>query len=241
MSIPRWLGKVYSRLYAEFGSKEFTFEEALQKLGGSDRELRVFLSNLRRSGFLDVFARKGRKRIYRLADPSEVTFLLGKGIDVLRVHEEARPVLRTYLAELFERYRDRVVSIVLYGSFSVGKYHRESDIDLLLVIEGYRWEETLRFDRSGRLAFRQWQLDRRHHTVLPYPLTTEQARYHRPIYLDMVEDGMILYDKGGFIGKVFDEIRKRLAELGAKRHRLPSGGQYWVFKPDMKFGEVVEA
>jgi hypothetical protein len=240
MWIPKWLGEHYCRLYAEFGTHEFEFEEALGKFGLRDRELRMILSNLRRSGFVDVLARRGRKRIYRVADPSEVIFLAGKGIDLRGLPEVIRPVLRSYLKGLFDRYGERVISVVLYGSFSVGKYDRESDIDLLLVIEDYGRDEPLDFPAAGALVGKQWQLEKRYHNIQPYPLNQEQARYHRPIYLDMTVDGKILYDKGGFIARVFDEIRRRLAELGAKRYQLPSGAWYWVLKPEIREGEVVE-
>jgi hypothetical protein len=56
----------------------------------------------------------------------------------------------------------------------------------------------------------------------------------------MTVDGQILYDRDGFITKVFEEIRRRLAELGAKRYELPDGSWYWVLKPEVKEGEVFE-
>jgi hypothetical protein len=240
MWVPRWLGEVYCELYAEFGTKEFEFGQALERLGRNERELRVFLSGLRRCGFVDVLGRKGRKRVYRVADPAEVAMLLGKKIDLRGLPEVIRPVLRSYLRGLFERYGERVVSVVLYGSFGRGEYARESDIDLLLVIEGYHWRESLSFDTADELALKQWRLSGHYHKVVPYPLTPEQARYHRPIYLDMTVDGRVLYDRGGFITNILDGVRRRLAELGAKRCRLPSGARYWVLKPDLRPGEVVE-
>ena len=240
MWIPKWLGECYCKLCAEFGAEEFEFEKALHELGRTDRELRVILSNLRRSGFLDVLARRGRKRIYCMADPSELFFLAGKGINLLGVPEIIRPILRSYLKSLFDHYGERVISVVLYGSFSMGKHGRESDIDLLLVIEDYGWEEPLVFKKAEQLALRQWQIEKRYHKVQPYPLRPEQARYHRPIYLDMVIDGVILYDRDGFITGIFEEIRRKLAKIGAKRHELADGSWYWVLKPEIKEGEVIE-
>jgi predicted nucleotidyltransferase len=234
------LGIHYSKLYAEFGTREFYFEDAQKGLGVKDTELRAILSGLRRSGFLDVLARHGRRRVYRIPDPAEVMFLAGKGIDLRGLPEVIRPALRSYLKGLFDRYESRVVSVVLYGSFSMNKYNKESDIDLLVVIDDYKWEDPLCIEPAEDLAFRQWELERRYHKIQPFPLRPEQARYHRPIYLDMTVDGQILYDRDGFITKVFEEIRRRLAELGAKRYELPDGSWYWVLKPEVKEGEVFE-
>jgi hypothetical protein len=240
MWLPRWLGKHYSRLYAELGGEEFCFENAQKALGVKDTELRIILSGLRRAGFLDVLARRGRKRVYRIPDPSEVMFLAGRGIDLRGLPEVIRPTLRSYLKGLFDRYGNRVISVVLYGSFCTNKYNRESDIDLLVVIEDYKWEDPLRVQAAEDLALRKWVLEKRYHKIQPLPLNPEQARRHRPIYLDMVVDGEILYDRGGFMANVFGEIRKRLVELGANRYELPDGSWYWILKPEVKEGEVFE-
>ena len=240
MWIPRWLGKYYCKLYSEFDTREFKFEEALERLGIDEQRLRLILSNLRRSAFLDVLARRNRKRIYRLAEPSEVVFLQGKNIDLRRVPEVIRPILRSYLKELFDRYKDRIISVVLYGSFSRGVYNKRSDIDLLLVIDGYRWREPLHVQAAEELAYRQWELEGRYHTVQPYPLRPEQAKYHHPLYLDISMDGIILYDKNNFIKNILMEVGRKLAELGARRYSLPDGSWYWMLKPEVKEGEVVE-
>ena len=55
----------------------------------------------------------------------------------------------------------------------------------------------------------------------------------------MVEDAIILYDRGGFFGEVLGRLRRRLEELGARRVRL-GRRWYWVLKGDFRFGEVVE-
>jgi hypothetical protein len=54
----------------------------------------------------------------------------------------------------------------------------------------------------------------------------------------MVEDAVILYDKDGFFSRVMDRLRGRLRELGARRIWV-GDRWYWMLKPDIKFGEVV--
>jgi hypothetical protein len=240
MWLPKWLGENYCRLYAEVGTRMFDFGDALRTLQQPEGKLRVILSELRRSGFMDVIARKNRKRMYRLADPREVASILGRGIGLQKVPDVIRAILRSFLHGLFESYGERVVSIVLYGSFARERYGPESDIDLLLVIDGYKRDEEFYFETANELITKQWELAREYHVVTPYPLSVEQAKYHRPIYLDIIIDGVTLYDKGGFISGVFEEIRGRLAELGAKRYELPDGSWYWILKPEVKEGEVFE-
>jgi hypothetical protein len=55
----------------------------------------------------------------------------------------------------------------------------------------------------------------------------------------MVEDAVILYDRGGFFGRVLANLRQKLTALGAKR--LEAGRvRYWDLKPDLKPGERFE-
>ena len=70
--------------------------------------------------------------------------------------------------------------------------------------------------------------------------TPEEARHHSPLYLDMVEDAVLLVDRDGFFTTVLDAMRARMRELGSRRVFLDDGNWYWDLKPDFRFGEVVE-
>lgn len=136
---------------------------------------------------------------------------------------------------------ERLVSILLFGSAARGEWSRNSDVDLLLVVDPAprsladrrrplvaRWQQARR--RLG-LAAVQWDLvvkDRR------------EAVQHSPLYLDMLADGILLYDRGSFLADVFARMRERMAELGSRRVYLSDGSWYWDLKPGVRFGEVVE-
>ena len=73
----------------------------------------------------------------------------------------------------------------------------------------------------------------------PLLKTPEEAERLRPLYLDMVEDAVMVYDQGDFLESVLARLKRRLDELGAKRVWMGKKW-YWVLKPDAKFGEVIE-
>ncbi|MCS7138950.1 MAG: hypothetical protein NZ873_02715 [Crenarchaeota archaeon] len=73
-----------------------------------------------------------------------------------------------------------------------------------------------------------------------HPLNVEEASLNRPIYLDMVEDAVILLDKDDFMKTIFTKLKKRLMELNAKRVYLEDGTWFWDLKPDIRRGEAVE-
>ena len=72
----------------------------------------------------------------------------------------------------------------------------------------------------------------------PILRTPEEASRITPLYLDLVEDSIILYDKDDFMRRVLDRLR-RLRELGARRV-WRGKSWYWILKPDLRFGEVFE-
>ena len=76
-------------------------------------------------------------------------------------------------------------------------------------------------------------------SLSPIIKTREEALKGSPIFLDMVEDAVILYDKDGFFAGVLKRLRIRLDALGAKRVWRGSAW-YWDLKPDFEPGEVFE-
>ncbi|MEM2156118.1 MAG: nucleotidyltransferase domain-containing protein [Candidatus Jordarchaeales archaeon] len=150
------------------------------------------------------------------------------------------------LDRLVECLRERfnLVSVVVFGSVARGDFRSDSDVDVLIVADNLpdRYERFKIFDdvekcleddlnelrRAGFSAF-----------INPIIKSVEEASRVSPLYLDMVEDAVILYDRNGFFGKVLDRLRGRLRELGAKRVRLGKKW-YWILKENYRFGEVIE-
>ncbi len=143
---------------------------------------------------------------------------------------------------------DNLVSVVLFGSVARGEAGEGSDIDLLVVLESFNdsfgerfrifqeIENELLTSRS-RLELRKRRLGT---LISPIPLTKDEVKQHPPIMLDILTDGIILYDKDDFIKRQLNELQERLKALGARKVRLPDGRWYWDLKPDYKMGEVVE-
>jgi hypothetical protein len=67
-----------------------------------------------------------------------------------------------------------------------------------------------------------------------------EASARSPLYLDVVEDGILVLDRGRFFEDVLAGMRARMRELGSRRIFLGDGAWHWDLKPDFRFGEVVE-
>jgi hypothetical protein len=67
-----------------------------------------------------------------------------------------------------------------------------------------------------------------------------EAQHRSPLYLDIVEEGILVFDRDGFFEAVLAGMRTRMRELGSRRVFLSDGTWYWDLKPDFRFGEIVE-
>jgi predicted nucleotidyltransferase/DNA-binding HxlR family transcriptional regulator len=162
-------------------------------------------------------------------------------------HHYYAPVIRKYCELVRDVLGERLLSIMLFGSVARGDWDRNSDIDILIVAEGWEdkpaWvrikelrrakealEESLEYSEALRAGY--------YPIVQNYTLSVEEAKGFNRVYLDAVVDGIILYDKDGFLTGVLQSLRKRLEEMGSVRVMLPDKRFYWVLK-NVKAGEVI--
>ncbi len=181
----------------------------------------------------------------------EVRSVLGGHRDVMpkedrkRLSEELKRLARQYAELLRDRLGDRLVSVVLFGSVARGEAGPYSDIDLFIVLEDA--PRSMRRRRAVLEPVRQAltpALEKLWDTGIYTDFveiirTREEAQRFHPVYLDMTQEAVLLYDKGGFMAKVLERLKERLNELGARRKRLGKV-MYWDLKPDFRPGEVIE-
>ncbi|MCX7844179.1 MAG: nucleotidyltransferase domain-containing protein, partial [Candidatus Bipolaricaulota bacterium] len=140
---------------------------------------------------------------------------------------------------------ENLTSVVLFGSVARGEAHARSDIDLFVVARAlpkgaFRRRgalEPVRARLEPELA-ELWKMGI--YTDFAEILRTEvEARRFHALYLDMTEEAVVLYERGGFLAEVLERVRGKLRELGAQCKRLGKAW-YWDLKPDYKPGEAID-
>ena len=156
-----------------------------------------------------------------------------------------RHLAERYAQVLHETLPQRLVSVVLFGSVARGEAGPTSDIDLFVVLEdaprGMMARRALLAPAREALTpdlEALWQRGVYVDFVEMIRGREEAQRFH-PVYLDMTNDAVILYDKEGFFQSVLARLYERLHELGARKERV-GDAWYWVLKPDLQPGEVFE-
>lgn len=163
--------------------------------------------------------------------------------------EEIMGIYETLLKKILDEIRGyfdkNLVSVVLYGSLARGEVKKDSDIDLLIISENLPKERSRRQDMFMELEkesdeeikriYEKWGC---YPYISPILKTKEEARNLSPLYLDMVTDAKILYDKDDFFKEILEKLRMELDSLNAKKIKVGKKW-YWDLKPDYKFGEVI--
>jgi len=249
MWLPTWLARSYAKLYAHLELRPFDFAKACRLLGSEEQRVRVILSRLRRAGYLALFRKIGRKRIYRLMDPSLAVFAFGSGMEeYAKIQGKYVRLLLLFVKKILEKYDEKALSIIVYGSLARGRAKEDSDIDLLLIIDQLPSSYSKRIDELVSLELDQSIRDELeflrkegYSTGFSYiPLTPDEAQSFRLLFLDVLTDNIRLLDRGSFFENLSNDFLRRLTSLGAKKVRTSEDSWYWILKPDVKFGEMIQ-
>ncbi len=166
-------------------------------------------------------------------------------METAELDELLKELSRKYALVLRRSFGEKLLAVVLYGSVARNEATQYSDIDLLVIASDL---PEGRFARQKHLEAADKELDpelqklRRQGVFTdfcPMLKTPEEAGRIIPLYLDLVEDAVILYERAGFFSAILERLRRSLERLGARRVRT-GRVRYWELKPDYMPGEIFE-
>lgn len=162
------------------------------------------------------------------------------------IPSECKKLVDEYVGLLKRHFGSRLYAVCLFGSVARGCASADSDIDILVVASGIPDDAGMRIKETsymheklrGTEAYNSLRALGKSGFISDLFFTTEEIDRHPPILLDIVEDGIILYDKEDFLKNVLLSIKENLKKLGARKI-ITKKGYYWVLKPDIRPGEIV--
>lgn len=155
--------------------------------------------------------------------------------------------MQQFLRLLQEEFGDRLRSLLVFGSVARGTARLDSDVDVCMVIRELPVSRYRRHQLLGAVLERlrhspaYEELIRRGYTpdLAAILYTPEEFQNTKPIFLDLVEEAILLHDDGTARTKL-DQLRARMKSLGSRKIVLDDGTYYWLLKPGLRFGEVIE-
>lgn len=138
-----------------------------------------------------------------------------------------------------------MVALVIFGSVGRETPRSDSDIDFLLVVENL---PNGRMARSAEFRVVESSLvpdlaelvkSGLHVELSPIFKSPAEVEQGSLLFLDMIYDARILYDRNNFFQGHLQEFLARLNRLGARRIWV-GNAWYWDLKPDYQQGEVFE-
>ncbi len=128
-----------------------------------------------------------------------------------------------------------------------GDWDGDSDIDLLIVLREFgksrrdvlRDMNDLRGEMRESREYRECVSAGQYPILEIYPVESDDAGRFRRMYLDALTEGIVVFEREGFLTDLIRRFKERLKEMGARRIEIPMKGHYWVLG-ELEAGEVLE-
>lgn len=240
--MPKWIGKVYSKLWTKFKVNTFYFDDAEKLLGKLTPN---YLSEIKNAQALFIFEREGRKRVYRLVPPNLFTYSLAMEVNIgwLKQGTYANLILKIFFT-LKENFGQNLISFGVYGSVARNLAKRESDLDIFLIFQeisgniSERLDLLLEFEKTKIIQDELKFLyeNKFYPRISYYPCKKSELRMSF-FTIDIAFDMKIIWDLN-ILKKFLRDVNKRIKEHGITRKYLDKERYYLDL--NLKFGEVFE-
>jgi len=162
------------------------------------------------------------------------------------VKREYKELIEKIFKEVKKYYKKNLVSFIVFGSVAKGKTSPYSDIDLLIICENLpsgRRRRIIEFieniEKKLEKDIKKLRKKNIFTEISPIIKTRKEILKGSLIFLEMIYDAFIIYDKNNFFKNYLKNLENKIKEYGAKKV-YKKGGYYWVIKENVNIKEGVE-
>ena len=156
-------------------------------------------------------------------------------------------LIEEYCSAIKNHFSDKLISICLFGSVARGEAKSDSDIDILIVANGLPRDIGMRIKETNYIheylkeskAYISLRKSNMSGLISDIFFMPEEIKGHPPLLLDIIDDGIVLYDRGSFLSNELKLLKQKLEAQKARKVKTEKG-HFWILKPDAISGEVVE-
>jgi len=108
-------------------------------------------------------------------------------------NEKLNSLLPSIERKIRKLFGEKVVKIILYGSYAKGNYNEESDIDIMVIVD----DENLEFYKKQRIELTNYYLDKDNillSIMIEKASFAERYQNHSPFLININKDGIVLYE-----------------------------------------------
>lgn len=137
-----------------------------------------------------------------------------------------RKYIIAILSEIVNYYGDSLVGCAIIGSYARGDNRKNSDLDLLIILQhapgfSIRIKEfvdgiEMKHEELAQVIFEQ---DDILVELSPYILSINESLKMQPIYFDIVEHCVVIYDPVLIISRIIESTKRLLSRAGARKVR----------------------
>jgi predicted nucleotidyltransferase len=146
---------------------------------------------------------------------------------------------------ILDHYSEALVTLAIYGSYARDEARLNSDIDLFIILkhkEGLKNTIDLFYENIERKIEEELTvLDTQYGINMelsPFVLSKEEANYFHPIYLDMIDNAEIIYDRDNFFKQILNSVSELKIKHGFRKESV--GNTFlWDLKNKNLLGERI--
>lgn len=158
---------------------------------------------------------------------------------------------QAFVEGLFHRirahYGENLRSLAVFGSFARLENRLNSDLDVLIVLDKSPCDGRLAlqedFVRNIEMPLAQFEkaLEQQgiRTEISNLIFTKSKAAHFNPLYLDMTEHVIIIFDRDDFLKGILVDVRAKMHQWGSVKKHL-GGRWYWEIKPGLRWGETFD-